>query len=284
MNNLTLCGIISIFFSHSALAECGFTDWFEYEQVYKEDGVIHKKTYEIKKHKIPHLAYLFKVNTLGVNADGAPNAYSDEDHKNLQGKCPSKNNFLYKGLDCPANAGYKIKGMKWWSVLVVDSKDTSAAFIRTSGEYKGYYVSKTALQDRKISDETDKNKWVNSDNVPYWTFPASKNFSLKESTGMIGDIGYAINQKTGKSSAFIIADVGGPSTEFGEVSLQLARNLGSKNPDPIRGGDVNGDYYFTVFPNTKLAPAWPVTNSTIIDIAQDRLEKVGGIKAITTCQ
>ncbi|OKB66317.1 hypothetical protein BHU62_12200 [Serratia marcescens] len=279
-----ICFLLSyIFLTHYSFAECKFADWFEYEQNYKENKVAHSKVYGIKKHEIPGLAYVFRVNTLGINADGAPNAYSYEDHQALQGKCPSKEKYHYRGLDCPANAGYKIKGMKWQNVLVVD-KSTGDAFVRQSGEYKGFLVAKTRLQDPKIVDETDKNKWVNSDVVPYWTFPGQTSFSLKEGTGRVGDIGYVINKKTGKSSAFIIADVGGSATAFGEVSLQLARNLGAKNPDPIRGGDIDGDYYFVIFPKTGMTPLWPVSNLTIEKIAEERLSKVGGINAITSCQ
>ena len=79
-------------------------------------------------------AYVFASRQMAVDADGAPNAYHPDDI----------------GLDLLANAGYP--NSSWWgSVLVADPSDPRRAYTQPSGEFAGYFVSKTSLQDSSLS-------------------------------------------------------------------------------------------------------------------------------------
>ena len=87
-----------------------------------------------------------------------------------------------------------------------------------------------------------------------WSFPA---FHQKAGTGTLGDLGYAVNLDNGKTSAFIVAEVG-PSDAKLEMSIALAQALGGQNPNPRTGaGKPDGKIAYVVFPKSRANPAWP---------------------------
>ena len=71
-------------------------------------------------------AYLYAASEVKVDADGAPNAYHPDD---VGQDCRTG---TFKGLDCPANAGYP--NASWWpDVLVADPADDTKAFEQPAG-------------------------------------------------------------------------------------------------------------------------------------------------------
>jgi len=96
--------------------------------------------------------YAYRTTNIAIDADGAPNAYDPKD----------------RGIDALANAGFPNGG--WESVLVADPSNPSTPFVQTSGEFAGFFVSMTTLQDRARA-KTDPTRYVDARTVPYVVFP-----------------------------------------------------------------------------------------------------------------
>lgn len=244
--------IIAFAFSGSAYA-CAFSTDFSYkgDQIIRLSG---SKT------------YAYQTSRMAIDADGAPDAY----------------NAANTGRDHYGNAGWP--GTTWWDdILVPDPGDPSRPYEQTTGPYAGFWVSKTRLFDPTLPD-TDYRKWVDSSRVPYLVFPGK--FYASSGTGVYGDIGYAWNPKTGKGSAFIVADQGPFDHKLGEVSIALAEALGGVDVNPRNGaGMPGGDVVYVVFTYSRRdrEAAWPISNASIDQIAKERLDAIGGIDAVLSC-
>lgn len=243
---------------------CAFEPWAKYR--------------ETKLYKHPSRAgYLFQSASVKVDADGAPNAYHPNDVKL---HCTKGDGF--KGLDCPANAGYP--DSSWWSsALLPDPSNPKQAYVQpASSQYAGFYVSQTSLFDGTKA-KTDYARYVDSRNVPYLVFPGK--FNAMSGTGVMGDIGYALNVDTGKASSFVVAEVGPPNAELGEMSIALATALGGTNPNPRTGaGTPKGKTIYVMFPRSRSQPSWPLSNEQIAARAEKLLLEVGGQAALTDCK
>ena len=215
-------------------------------------------------HRLPDgSAYAYMVDTMAIDADGAPNAYHPED----------------RGLDLLANAGYPHGG--WRSVLVTDPADQAKPYVQPPGEFAGFYLSKTALQDG-TKRTTDPARWVDARNVPYVVFPGG--FMKVAGSGRLGEIGMARNMSTGETSPMILADVGEPDQHLGEVSIKLAENLGGHDVSPRNGrGTARGPFAYVLFPGSGAAPPWPLTMEQLQQRADTELAKVGGWPAVVSC-
>jgi len=162
-----------------AQPECGFNQW----KSYKGTKLLSHPTASV---------YLFSSTHMAVDADGAANAYHPDDI----------------GPDFLANAG--CPNRSWWSsVLVPDPSNPRRAYTQTSGEFAGYFLSKTSLQD-KSKAVTDPVRYVDARNIPYLVFPGS--FYQMKGTGLLGDLGYAINLSDGEKTSFVVADIGPSNT------------------------------------------------------------------------
>src|SRR5215468_11134730 len=210
-----------------------------------------------KIRKLPNSqAYFYAITRMAIDADGAPNAYHPQD----------------KGIDALANAGFP-RG-NWEAILVVDPAKPNEPFVQTEGEFAGYFVSQTTLQDRSLP-VTDIRRYVDARQVPYIVFPGGF-FALK-GTGNFGDVGMAMNIDNGKESPFIVADAGPQNAPLGEVSIRLAENLGGMNVNPRTGaGMPRGRFVYLVFPRTKSDPAWPVSSEQLQRRTQELLTSIGG--------
>jgi hypothetical protein len=208
---------------------------------------------------------LFSSTHLAIDADGAPNTYHPDDI----------------GLDFLANAGYP--NTTWWSsVLVPDPEDPSVAYQQPSGEFAGYFVSKTSLQDPSRRT-TDPARYVDARKIPYLVFPGA--FYQMSGTGRLGDLGYAINLSTGEATSFVVADIGPSNARLGELSIALAEGLGGKNVNPKNGaGAPRGEMLFVVFPYSSRNHSWPLTADEIASQANILLEEVGGSESIIACK
>jgi len=245
-----------------AQEDCNYQEW----QQYQDTTLYHHQDKD---------AYFYVTDHIGIDADGAPNAY----HPNDVGfSCMGTHPF--KGLDCPANAGYP-KSTWWQNVLVADPKDKSKAYVQDSGQFAGYFVSKTAFRDAS-KPETDPETYVDATLIPYIVLPYQ--FLKMQDIGAIGNFGYAVNLDTGAKSPFLIADVGPTNAPLGEVSIALATALGGENPNPRTGSGVpQATFLFFIFPHSTQRQEWPLTPEAIKAQADHLVESVGGLNAAINC-
>lgn len=241
--------------SSAAFAKCSFNSWKSYQGT------------ELLRHTTED-AYLFVTDHMRIDADGAPNAYGPNDI----------------GLDDVRNAGYPNKS--WWrSVLVPDPEDNQKAYVKKSGDFAGYYVSRTALSDSNLK-ALQPGKYVDATAVPYMVFPGS--FAKLNGTGRLGDIGVAIHLDTGLMSPFVVADIGPSKAKLGEVSIALAEKLGGKDVNPRNGaGQPSGSIAYVVFrysSDESAARRWPISAKDLKQRGQDFLKTVGGKTSITSCK
>lgn len=153
-----------------------------------------------------------------IDADGAPKAYN-------------KNSKI--ALDNLNNAG---KPGNWWALITDTKRKNGNPIIQKAGDpAPGYYVSTTSLQNINKKD-TDPNRYVNSEIIPYIAIPSkfAKDFRL-------GDIALVLNKKNNKKCFAIFADIG-PRNKIGEGSISLANSLGIKS-NPKNGGTQSDIVY-----------------------------------------
>lgn len=234
-----------------ASAACPFQAW----QTYKETDLLKYETSN---------TYLLVNDHMKIDADGAPNAYHPD---NI-------------GLDYLANAGYP--DMSWWpDVLVSDPDNPAVAYQQQEGEFKGYFISKTALFDAS-KKMTDTARFVDARKIPYLVYPSS--FYSMPGTGRLGDFGYALNTATGDASWFVVADIGPKTAKLGEVSIALAEKLGGKNVNPRTGaGAPKGNVLYVIFPYTSRDNKWPVSEEQIQRVVEAELDKIGGKGILKNC-
>ena len=104
----------------------------------------------------------------------------------------------------------------------------------------GYYISCTSLFD-KTKRFTDPTGYVDASKIPYVALPKE----LADREGMrLGDFGFVVNLRNGKSSYAIYADIG----TLGEGSIELADALGIWS-NARRGGESDGILYL-LFPGS----------------------------------
>ncbi len=249
--------------SHALSEPCTFVEWTQYRNT------------NLYKHP-SKAAYLFQTSSVKVDADGAPNAYHPDD---IKLHCTKGDGF--KGLDCPANAGYP--DSSWWpSALLPDPNNSKIAYVQpSSSPYAGFFVSQTSLYDSSKT-KTDPARYVDSRNVPYIVLPGK--FYSMLGTGVVGDFGYAINASSRKASPFVVAEIGPPNAELGEMSIALATALGGVSPNPRTGaGTPKGKTIYVIFPKSRLVPSWPHANEKITSNTEKLLQSIGGPTALTDC-
>jgi hypothetical protein len=209
------------------------------------------------------LSTVFYKSGMTIDADGAPNAY----HPNNT------------GLDDLASAGYP--NTSWWpSILVPDPANPKRAYEQKSGEFPGYFVSMTSLQDTNKPEKakTEPSRYVDARKIPYIVLPR------KHSAGAnLGDFAVVYNRRNGRIANAIYADVG-PSDEIGEGSIALAEVLGI--PSSPRTGGVKTDVMYVVFPgsgNPYPKPKWPRSIDQINTEAQKHFKDWGGMARLNAC-
>lgn len=176
-------------------------------------------TFQTKFFSVDPPASAFKAG-MTIDADGAPTAYGLDPDQTLD--------------DLP-NAG---RPCNWWGVVTDTGKADGTPV--ANGRF---LVSTTALED-PAKDRKDQGRYVDSSQVPYIVLPPS----VAASTGAkLGDMVMVYNQRNGKSSPAIYADVG-PGNHLGEGSVALANALGI-NSDARKGG-VDGGLVYVVFPGS----------------------------------
>lgn len=139
---------------------------------------------------------------LKINADGCPNAYHPNDKS---------------GIDKLSYAGHS---GNWWGVVTDTLKKTGTPIVQGPNDpYPGYYISMTALSDRKRCSRGFKSPraYVDSSKENFMVIPRKS-----EAVGWaLGDFGTVCNTQNGKCVHVLVADVG-PVEKFGETSIHAA--------------------------------------------------------------
>ena len=186
---------------------------------------------------------------LAVDADGHPKAYHPA------GSPP--------GLDYLANAG---SPGNWWGVAC-DSKGNP--YVQTPENIApGFYVSTTALIAAGFH-ESQPAKYVDSGVIPFIVLPSKPKFDPNQT---LGDLAVVFNNKTGKCSWAIYADIG-PTNQIGEGSMALADALGI-NSDPKTGGEPKEVIAMIYFPGSYVN--WPAEPDTLANTAYQLFLNWGG--------
>jgi hypothetical protein len=190
-----------------------------------------------------------------VDADGAPNAYGPHN----------------RGLDFTANA---VRGGRFLSVAThPDGKPV----IQRSGRFKGFYVSTTSLHNA-AGNPTAPGTYVDARKIPYIVLPPE---FMNQFGVALGDLAMVTNQRNGKTSFAIFADVG-PRGKIGEGSVALAHALGI-NDDPRHGGTGNSSIAYLVFPKSGLGPGKLRSAKEIRKSALRAFRRWGGARRLTAC-
>jgi hypothetical protein len=185
-------------------------------------------------HGFPGESAFFFHGKLAVDADGAPNAYHEND----------------TGIDQLRHAG---KPGRWWA-LACDAR--GEPYKQGAGDpCPGYYVSTTALCDARF-EERDPRRYVDATQIPYIVLPRNLGELHPPATETCkGDLAVVTLVDRPERPVFAIyADVGpawGPGHEPGEGSVALAQALGH---DPYVDGRVKcgipSGVFYVVFPGS----------------------------------
>lgn len=191
---------------------------------------------------------------LAIDGDGHPKCYHP------QGSPP--------GLDYLANAG---SPGNWWGIATNNGEADGTPFIQSAKmPAPGFYVSTTALVDPARKPDNPA-RYVNSGEIPFIVLPSKPVFSQKPKQ-ILGDLALVFNNKTGKKSWAVYADIG-PSNEIGEGSMALADALGIKS-DPKTGGESQEVIAMIYFPGSKIG--WPLPHAQLETAAWKLFDDWGG--------
>lgn len=149
-------------------------------------------------------AFFFETG-IGVDVDGAPNAYAP-------------NNAI--ALDYLANAGHP---GNWWGVITDNQGRPIVQHLGPPSQpMTGYYISTTSLFDAAFAED-DVRRYVDATRIPYLALPPAY---LAETGLQIGDLALVINTQNGKFCFAIFAD-----TKYhpvlSEVSARVVDRLGT---------------------------------------------------------
>lgn len=172
-----------------------------------------------------------------IDADGA---------NGQNNKIPAYNN-TNTGSEHLANGGMAIKGGKvvgvtsWYKHIVICGRDGQPKQFP-----QGLIASKTSYHYPYFALD-DPEAYVDSETIPYMVVPPM--IITRTAGAVLGCACEALNTKTGKKSVGIVADTG-PRTKVGEVSIQMARELGI--PCSPRSGGTNSPIIkYTLWPGVK---------------------------------
>lgn len=175
-----------------------------------------------------------------IDADGA---------NGQNGKMPAYNQFD-KGSEYLANGGMEIINgrvqpkFSWYSDIVI--LDEGKKSIRVFDN--GVIGSKTAYRIQGVPTN-NREAYLDAETVPYI---AVSPLIQQRATGVVlGCLVYAKNLKTGVRAVGMVGDIG-PRNKIGEVSIEMARQLGIPS-SPRNGGTDEPIIEYTLFPDHRFA-------------------------------
>jgi hypothetical protein len=204
----------------------------------------------------------YRLNTMKVDADGAPNAYHPEnipealDHLANAGavieylgapKLFAKDGeSTRKWMDLFREARTKdFRGYPkfvWWGIV----HDNGKPIEQTTGKYAGYYISETTLTYRD-KPERSLERQVDSATVPYLALPR-KLAPADNGPMRLGDLAVVLDEETGRHVYAIIGDTR-PAEWAAEGSVCLAERIGGGMRSGRRAGyDMERNCTVLVFP------------------------------------
>jgi hypothetical protein len=179
---------------------------------------------------------LFFQTKMSCDVDGSPNAYHPDDDG--------------LALDDIASAGGRRKDNLPNGPLLVQPADNvvvyvnGAPYLQPDGEFKGYYLSETSLENPALAP-TDPNRYLDARKIQYVVLPGVFGPEAK-----LGDL-IAVYDPVSQKLAFAVYGDIGPGTESGEASLATLQRLGMPAVDGKSSpGETRNDLFYLVFPNS----------------------------------
>ena len=220
--------------------------------------------------RIQDTTAVFFQSKLSCDVDGSPNAYHPLDDR--------------LSLDLIGSAGGTREGDRPdGSLLTQPSSDIvvwvgGKPYIQPEGEFKGFYVSETTLQNRALP-VIDPTRYLDARHTQYIVLPDGMVPEAK-----IGDLAIVYDPVAKTVAAAVYGDIG-PRSESGEAALATLQRLGMAATDGKSSpGQLRDDLFFLVFPKsgTRLEQSepWPYRQSAIDALAKEELTKWGGVERI----
>ena len=238
---------------------------------------------------------------LAINTDGAPNAYHIDGRPTgalntlcNAGRIISLTHGTYEGREncdrfladvrAAQRAGWQGNPRVVWHGIVTRDKTRHEPVIQTSGDYAGFFVSSTSLQN-KAYREDDQRRYLDSRIVPSLVLPRGSAFLSRGAK--LGDLAFVIDPKTGLSTFAIVGDLG-PKGKLGEASIALAAAIKGVHFDP---GTLTGQQarklvvpqkvVTLIFPGVAVKP--PYDAAQIAEAAAPAIGRFGGLDRLKQC-
>jgi len=229
-----------------------------------------KSDHRVPLRRIQGTTAVFFQSKLSCDVDGSPNAYHPLDDR--------------LSLDVIESAGGKRTGDRPDGALLVQPSPEIVVwvggkpYIQPDGEFKGFYVSETTMQNPTMSP-IDPTRYLDARHTQYIVLPGGMAPEAK-----VGDLAIVFDPFAKTFAAAVYGDIG-PTSESGEAALATLQRLGMSATDGKSSpGQLRDDLFFLVFPNTasrlEQAEPWPHRQSTIDTLAADELAKWGGVDRI----
>lgn len=238
---------------------------------------------------------------LAINTDGAPNAYHIDGRPGgaLNTLCNAGRVLSAEGaydgyqdcdrfladLNAARQGGWHGSTRIVWHGIVTRDKSRHEPVVQSSGDYAGYFVSATSLQN-KAYKETDQRRYVDSRRVPFLVLPKHSAF-LGAGGARLGDLAFVMDPVSERYTFAVVGDLG-PKTKLGEASIALAAAIKGVaiDPDTLTGKTmrklvVPKDVVTLVFPGMPV-PA-PYGPAQIAEAGIAAIDRFGGLDRLKQC-
>lgn len=173
----------------------------------------------------------------------------------------------------------------FWESVFVNKNEIPCIF--STGDNKGYYASKTAVNNGLLQDkgDCDCNYYLDATKIPAMVLPKGEN-ALYSFGAQTENLVIAYNPKTKKIAYAIIGDVG-PTENLGEGNILMNQNLKGKisyetNRQSINNALViNNDVIICVIPNLSTKDIKPYTEEKIKNKCENWIKESGFVNADT---
>lgn len=251
--------------------------------------------------RLPGAALKFR-SALAVNTDGAPNAYHIDGRPAgalntlcNAGRAQSSTHALYEGykncdrflrdVQAAQRSGWHGSTRIVWHGIVTRDRTRHEPVVQTSGDYAGYFVSATSLQNKAFKED-DQRRYLDARQVPFLVLPRGSAF-LEEGGARLGDLAYVIDPVTELSTFAVIGDLG-PRKKLGEASIALAAAIKGETIDPeaLTGQEarrlvVPQQVVTVLFPGAAVQP--PYDAGQIAEAAAAAIQQFGDLDRLKQC-
>jgi hypothetical protein len=239
---------------------------------------------------------------LAVNTDGAPNAYHIDGRPGgalntlcNAGRAMSAVHGTYEGQEncelfledvkAARQSGWHGSPRIVWHGIVTKDKTRHEPVVQNSGEYAGYFVSATSLQNKAFRED-DQRRYLDARVVPSLVLPRQSAF-LSDGGMKLGDLAFVIDPVSQLYTFAVVGDIG-PKKKLGEASIALAAAIKGHNIDPktLTGRDarklvVPQQVVTVLFPGTAVEA--PYDAAQIAAAATTAIQSFGGLDRLKQC-